>query len=493
MKPCFGYIRVSTQKQGEGVSLEAQRDAITAFASRHNLSITEWFEEKETAAKSGRPVFSRMLKLLERGRARGLIIHKIDRSARNLKDWAIISDLSDAGIDVYFATESLDFRSRGGRLTADIQAVIAADYIRNLREETLKGMNGRLKQGLYPFRAPIGYRDNGRGKEKTICPVNGPQVRQVLELYASGAHSMRSLQAEAERLGLRSHTGRPLTLHGIEATLANPFYAGIIEIKRTGARFDGIHQPLITLSTFRRIQAIRSGRAGKKVTKHNHTYRGLIRCGHCDRVLSPELQKGHVYYRCHTIGCPTKTIREDWFDYFVQMRLADFEISEGDAERLVSDFKTWIGQRDLAAERQALDLQIGRATARMDRLTDLLVDSIIDADTYHQRKREMALEIAKLREDRTKLEENDRSTDDVNKFFELMKNLVQLHRLAKRDEKRQLVEICFSNRTLCEAKLDLEPYNWLQEIKNRLSVSNGDPQRDTFRTIADILKKFEHV
>lgn len=138
MKACFGYIRVSTQKQGEGVSLEAQRDAIQAFASRQDLTIIEWFEEKETAAKSGRPVFSRMLKLLERGRARGLVIHKIDRSARNLKDWAVISDLSDKGIDVHFATESLDFRSRGGRLTADIQAVIAADYIRNLREETLK-------------------------------------------------------------------------------------------------------------------------------------------------------------------------------------------------------------------------------------------------------------------------------------------------------------------------------------------------------------------
>lgn len=55
MKQCFGYIRVSTQKQGEGVSLEAQKDAITAFASRQNLTVTEWFEEKETAAKSGPP------------------------------------------------------------------------------------------------------------------------------------------------------------------------------------------------------------------------------------------------------------------------------------------------------------------------------------------------------------------------------------------------------------------------------------------------------
>ena len=196
MKPCFGYIRVSTQKQGEGVSLEAQKNAITAFASHNQLDIIEWFEEKETAAKSGRPIFSKMLKRLGRGNAQGLIIHKIDRSARNLRDWAAIGELSDAGIDVYFATETLDFRSRGGRLTADIQAVIAADYVRNLREETLKGMNGRLKQGLYPFCAPVGYMDNGKGKPKTPDPERAPLIKEIFELYGSGQYSERSLLKE---------------------------------------------------------------------------------------------------------------------------------------------------------------------------------------------------------------------------------------------------------------------------------------------------------
>lgn len=166
MKSCFGYIRVSTLKQGEGVSLEAQKDAIMVFASRNDLTVTTWFEEKETAAKSGRPIFTAMLKQLHQGKAAGLIMHKIDRSARNHRDWADIGDLSDAGVDIHFATESLDFRSRGGRLTADIQAVIAADYIRNLREECIKGMNGRLKQGLFPWGAPPGYLNQGGGKAR---------------------------------------------------------------------------------------------------------------------------------------------------------------------------------------------------------------------------------------------------------------------------------------------------------------------------------------
>ena len=109
------------------------RDAIQRHAQRYSLDIADWFEERETAAKRGRRIFNRMMKLLKQGKADGAIIHKIDRSARNLKDWADLGELIDEGIEVHFANESLDLQTRGGRLSADIQAVVAADYIRNPR------------------------------------------------------------------------------------------------------------------------------------------------------------------------------------------------------------------------------------------------------------------------------------------------------------------------------------------------------------------------
>src|SRR5262245_32052818 len=152
MTTFYAYTRVSTLKQGEkGVSLQEQHAAIARYAERQGLHITQWFEERLTAAKKGRPLFARMLKGLRRGEANGVIIHKIDRSARNLRDWADLGELIDAGVAVHFANESLDLHSRGGRLSADIQAVVASDYIRNLREEVLKGLKGRLKQGILPF------------------------------------------------------------------------------------------------------------------------------------------------------------------------------------------------------------------------------------------------------------------------------------------------------------------------------------------------------
>lgn len=353
MKKCFGYVRVSTQKQGEGVSLEAQRDAIAVYAKKNDILIVRWFEEKVTAAKAGRPVFAAMIKELLKRRADGLVLHKIDRGARNFADWAKIGDLSDAGIDVHFATETLDFRSRGGRLSADIQAVIAADYIRNLREETTKGIRGRLKQGLCPWRAPIGYQDNGGGKAKTIDPVTAPSIKRLFELYASGQHSLRSLVIEMRQSGFRTRAGRTLARHAIAWVLSNPFYCGILKVRSTGETFIGVHEPIISVALYEAVQAVKLGKTGKKLAKHEFLYRGLFQCADCEHAITPERQKGHAYYRCHTPDCPTKAAREEALDVAIRSLLADFSFSNADIERIERSLGETFDAQILNDERQS--------------------------------------------------------------------------------------------------------------------------------------------
>src|SRR5437016_1268741 len=210
----FAYARVSTPRQGErGVSLPEQRTAIERYAAAHGLTITRWFEERESASQTGRPVFNEMLKLLRLGKMQGVIIHKIDRSMRNLEDWADVGKLVDAGVQIHFATENVDLKTVAGRLSADIQAVVAAHYSRNLREEVKKGLYGRLKQGFYPFRAPIGYLDQGTAKAKAVDPVRGPLVQQTFALYGSGTFSLPDRATEMFRRGLRNHGGGPVSIN----------------------------------------------------------------------------------------------------------------------------------------------------------------------------------------------------------------------------------------------------------------------------------------
>lgn len=483
MKRCFGYVRVSTQKQGEGVSLDAQREAIEAFSGVHGLTITKWFEEKETAAKSGRPIFTGMIKALRRGEAEGVVIHKIDRSARNFADWAKIGELADAGVDVHFATESLDFRSRGGRLSADIQAVIAADYIRNLREETIKGISGRLKQGLYPFRAPIGYLDNGGGKPKTIDPVRGPLIREMFELYASGQHSFRSLQAEMERRGLRNRTGKPLSKTGIETILSNPFYCGLIRIRRSGAVYQGVHEKLISASLYQAVQDVRTGKHAKKVTQHNHTYRGLFRCEHCKTAMIPERQKGHVYYRCQTRECVTKCVREESLEASVQEVLLRIQLTDNDIATLTREMQVWCEKRAQQSEiSNTGPMRLQAIDDRLERLTDALIDRLINKEAYEKRKKALLLERTRV-EESIGAETNERdSLTYVERFLELIKSLAATYLFANAQEKRQIVQVATSNRSVSGKYVHVEPANWLIAAENALIGLTGVPHRTTSRS-----------
>ncbi len=330
-KTFFAYIRVSTAKQGtQGSSLQEQRGAIEAYAQRNGIAIVEWFEERVTAAKRGRSVFARMLKSLEKGDARGIIIHKIDRSARNLRDWADLADLIDRGAEIHFAHDALDLRSRGGRLSADIQAVVAADFIRNLREETRKGFYGRLKQGFYPLRAPVGYLDQGRGQAKAVDPIRGPLVRQAFELYATGDYSFHKLQAELHQRGLRGCKGNIISLNGLTTMLNNPFYVGLIRIRKTGEFFQGAHPSLITKALYDRVQSILRGNRIGTPYKNDFIFRRLIRCSGCGRSLIGERQKGrYIFYRCHTVGCPGACLKESAIDKHIRNQLKPLGFDRG--------------------------------------------------------------------------------------------------------------------------------------------------------------------
>lgn len=267
MKQYFAYIRVSTIKQGEkGVSLSEQREIVERYAVQHGLEISQWFEERETASKIGRPLFNQMLASLKSKHAEGVIIHKVDRSARNRWDWAKVMQLRDSGIDVHFAGESLDLNTPSGILAADIQAVMAVHYSRNLSEETKKGYYGRLKQGLAPFPAPLGYLNNGSSKLKTIDPASGPLIREAFELYATSRYSLIRLVDEMYHRGLRTRAtpknpgGEKVGRTAISSILSNPFYIGVLHIKKEKRTFLGNHEPLISKELFEKVQNTLAGK-----------------------------------------------------------------------------------------------------------------------------------------------------------------------------------------------------------------------------------------
>lgn len=496
-KKYFSYIRVSTVRQGQtGTSLTEQRSAIERHAQRWNLKIVREFEEQETAAKMGRPIFRSMLKELRQGRAAGVLMHKIDRSARNLKDWAELGELIDKGVEVHFANENLDLYTRGGRLSADIQAVVAADYIRNLREEVKKGFYGRLKQGLYPMPAPIGYLDGGPGKIKEIDPIRGPFIRKAFELYATGEYGLKALTEIMKKMGLRGKEEKPVSLTTLARTLHNPFYTGIIRLKKTGELYPAQHQPLISSKLFHKVQDVLSGKAITRSNKVWHDevflFRKLLTCDSCKYRLVGEKQKTYIYYRCHTVGCPQKTIRDELIENSFIEILQSLKFTNAENE----EFKEWIESRqsdiafNIESEKKALELQLSQIHTRLSRLTDALVDGLIEERLFLQKKNNLVEVENELKTKLIKIETSEpEALRKTEKFIELVNSACLSYQMANFQNKRHLIRSATSNFFISNKKVVIKLNLPFKLIVNRQGEPVGGAQRNGSRVLKTLLTK----
>jgi site-specific DNA recombinase len=497
----FAYARVSTPRQGEkGVSLQEQKAAIERYAAAHGLEITRWFEERESAAHAGRKAFTDMLRMLRFRKAQGVVIHKIDRSARNMQDWADVGKLADAGVEVHFATENVDLKTVAGRLSADIQAVVAAHYSRNLREEVKKGLYGRLKQGFYPFRAPIGYLDQGAAKEKVADPVRAPLVQEAFSLYSSGRFSLPDLVREMFRQGLRNRNGGPVTVNGFATILKNPFYIGLIKIERSGQTFSGNHELLVTTELFEKAQAILAGKRPDRSGKHRFTYSRIARCKTCGYSLIASRRKGHVYYRCHNRPfknppvCPPTTVREERLEEAVLNGFAAVDLSDHELEIVRAKLDVWRkeSEKDRAARISGLRLQHDQIQSRLEKLADALIDGTIEKDLFARKQNALLLEQARMKE---QLAENEKGSllgiQALEKTVGLAKNPSALYKAASSEDKRELLKTLLSDLTVSGKNIEMTLAIPFRLIAERQKVSDGRPYRGTCRTWEQIIEQLK--
>jgi DNA invertase Pin-like site-specific DNA recombinase len=163
------YLRVSTKEQAEkdgdpeGYSIPAQRDACRRKAAAlHADVVDEFIDAGESARSIDRPELQRLLKFVMTEKVDFLIVHKVDRLARNRADDVMINlALQQAGVTLVSCSENID-ESPSGVLLHGIMASIAEFYSRNLGTEALKGMTEKARRGGTVGKAPLGYRNVGK-------------------------------------------------------------------------------------------------------------------------------------------------------------------------------------------------------------------------------------------------------------------------------------------------------------------------------------------
>jgi hypothetical protein len=285
--------------------------------------------------------------------------------------------------------------------------------------------------------------------------------------------------------GLLSFRGSMISKVGMEKILRNPFYCGLIRITRGKAVYPGVHEPLITPSLFEKVQAVREGRTAKAATKHSYLFRGLFSCGLCGTTMIAERQKGHVYYRCHTSSCETKTIREDVLRSEIRLAVCRLSIKDADTDWLTEQFRQWAERRLHDPAAGAYAMQLAQIEERLQRLTDALVDRIIDRDEYIKRKESLLLEKAKV----SHALERSKSVPDehtVRKFLERAKSLALTYEMADDEEARAIVQLTTSNRTVSRRNVVVEPANWLLQMDSAIAGLLGGLHRPDSRRWSEI-------
>lgn len=476
--------RVSTKDQEEGHSIPAQVRRLTEYTARKGLEVLHVFQLTESSNKENRKKFNQVLTLIKNSdQTLALVTDTIDRLQRSFRETPILDDLRKQGkLELHFLRENLVINkdSNGTQLTQwDMGVVFAAIYIRQISDNVKRSKEQSTKNGQWTAKAPFGYKNVILPSDKKfieIDPDSAAFVIKMFELYGTGVHSFQTIADELNRLGMRNAMGNPIISSRVEVTLKNPFYIGKMRAK--GELYPHQYTPLISEELFDRVQDIIAGHykapvhyAGKPIL-----FRGLIKCGRCDCMVTGDIKKQkYTYYSCNNAkGLCTKVwVREEKLldqivGYLDKIRLTDRQI----ADIVVYLKQSYAHEQEFYNHSHAtLRKEFDQVQSRISKLIDLHVDGKIDAEAYRLKLEEYKTRQREItHEMKSHVNADESCLIAAETVLGLAKRAKELFMSSKLDEKQQILNFVFSNLKLNGERLDLElkePFSILAKLSDQ--------------------------
>lgn len=524
------YNRKSTDDQdNQKNSITYQTTEAIKFAKREKLSIAKVdikgfctngiISERHTGFKEDdrldigedgriqyrieRPKFEKLVHSLINGEYKGVIFLCWDRASRNKNDDNILRKLMKfPNVDIRFVQAKYELTS-SGELHMDVDGMFAQHHSRNTSEKVTNTNKKLRSEGVCTYKAPIGYLNEGDPRNKRFDPIRAPLVRQLFEKYAEGTWSLSDLARWANENGLttpparRKRTfdemlqdeevkiepvSRPLTFNHIHKILTNSFYIGqVLGNDRVFIKSIS-HSPLVDENLFYKVQGLLNT---KKVSVHYKNklpfaYRGLIRCGQCERVYSPYEQKGIAYYGARCVkGCTNtnRNINASFIEEkvgavmsslsFTKEELADIDHQVRNEVSTLEDKRI---SRIKAIAQEKNKLRDDLSYLRKNKLT-LLKNGVYTGEDYLAQESEISQKLQALRNEE---ESSDVSMEQVVKdivfLSELLEDAYLYYVLANPTEKQQIITKVFSELTLFENTLSYKCRNGFKVLENRKSL-----------------------
>jgi site-specific DNA recombinase len=204
----IGYIRVSTDKQAErGLSLDAQREKLRAMAVVHDTELAEIIVDAESAKNLDRPGMKRILDLVRGGGVDTVIVAKLDRLTRSVRDLADLLDLFQRkSVALVSVAEALDTGSAAGRLVLNLMTAVSQWEREAIGERTRDAL--QLKRTRQEFLGNAPYGSRLAADHKHIEPDRAEQsvLKRIHRLRLDGI-SLRAIAVELNRRRLTTRRG----------------------------------------------------------------------------------------------------------------------------------------------------------------------------------------------------------------------------------------------------------------------------------------------
>ena len=184
------YARVSTDEQArEGYSIAAQLHTLNAWAVvKGATSVTEYVDEGFSAKNMRRPNVQRLLADCMAGRIDMVIVWKLDRLSRNLRDLLVtIEDIFNPNhVELVSATEQIDSATPSGRLMLNILGSMSQNERENTSQRVIATMNDLARQARHLGGKPLyGYSVTPDGFY-LVDPKEADAVRKAFDMKLAG-------------------------------------------------------------------------------------------------------------------------------------------------------------------------------------------------------------------------------------------------------------------------------------------------------------------
>lgn len=423
-----------------------------------------------------------------------MIVWKLNRISRKLLDILNIVDLLNKhNIAFRSLTESFETETPSGKLQLNIMGAIGEFERETIAENVKLGLVARARDGRWCGGVVLGYDlvelpNQGKKRKNTILKINEVEantVRRIFDLYSQG-HGYKAVVNRINNEGRKTKRNSSFAVSTVKDILQNPVYIGKIRynvrqdwskkrrnnINANPILSDGIHEPIIDIETWNKVQVILKERS----KKHNKIYdsefplTGILRCPVCgagmtiNRSTSKRkdgTRRINEYYSCGnwknkgTAVCNSNSIRVEIADEYVLNKIMELINDESILRKVIDNINKNKSTKlkPTLEQLEQINKEIEKLTDRKNKNIELFEDGILDKNELSTRVKAINNDIEKLKYREQELKQDLQLAEGEPIPFEIINEVMQRFKevflgMSTSQQRKQLIHLLVSKITI---------------------------------------------